>query len=169
MSNFNTIDLEKEKATIEQEHKGHTLTFFINEEKFHSHEQYITGRKIRELGEIPQDWIILLAIERPWEDEVIANDSRVDLARDGKEHFISHAPDHKVEITIDNDPFKVKRGPHSVSQLKAIGHVPGEYELEELVDGVLQPLKDDPCAKYSPRSCTHYPLTAIGPPIYTKL
>ena len=137
------MEREKESAEIQQEHEGQTLTFFIGDEKFHWHEQYITGRKIRELGKIPSDWIILLAIDRPWADEVILDDTRVDLARQGKEHFIAHRPDHKVRITIDGQPHEVKRGPHSVAQLKAIGHVPAEYDLDELVDGELKELKDD--------------------------
>lgn len=125
------------------EHNKKTLPFFIDDKEFHSHEQYITGAEIRKLGDIPHDWTILLAVERPWEDEVIENDTRVDLARPGKEHFIAHSPHHKVGITIDGDPYEVKRGKHSVAQLKKIGHVPEEYELEELVDGKLDPLKDD--------------------------
>lgn len=137
------MESEKQSAEIQKGHEGQTLTFFIGEQEFHSHEQYITGRKIRELGKIPPDWVILLAIERPWADEVIQDDTEVDLAREGREHFIAHRPDHKVKITIDGQPFEVKRGPHSVAQLKAIGHVPAEYELDELVDGQWKELKDE--------------------------
>ena len=136
--------MEREKESVFKEgEEGQTLTFFIGDQKFHWHEQYVTGRKIRELGNIPPDWVILLAIERPWADEVIQDDTQVDLAREGKEHFIAHPPDHKVKITIDGNPYEVKRGQHSVSQLKAIGHVPADYELEEIIDGKLDPLKDD--------------------------
>ena len=137
------MESEKVSAEIQKGHEGQTLTFFIGDQKFHSLEQYITGRKIRELGKISPDWIILLAIERPWADEVIQDDTEADLAREGKEHFIAHPPDHKVKITIDSKPYELKRGPYSVVQLKAIGHVPPEYDLDELVDGELKELKDD--------------------------
>jgi len=137
------MNYEKENESKGQEHKEKTLPFFINDREFHFHEQYITGAEIRRLGDIPSDWTILLAVDRPWEDEIIENDSRVDLAREGKEHFLALPPHHKVEISIDGNPYKVKRGKHTVAQLKEIGHVPAEYVLEELVEGKLDPLKDN--------------------------
>ncbi|MCU1270364.1 MAG: hypothetical protein JWN74_1658 [Acidobacteriaceae bacterium] len=48
-----------------------------------------------------------------------------------------------VTITIDNKPFTVHRGDITVSELKALGGVPAAYELEQIVNGTLTPLRDD--------------------------
>jgi len=65
------------------------LTFTINGMSFISYEQYIKGSVIRQLGKIPTTDDIFLKIEQPFKDEFIADDEEVDLARPGKEHFIS--------------------------------------------------------------------------------
>jgi hypothetical protein len=125
-------------------HHSDTLPFFIGDKEFKWSHQYITGRELRTLAQIPEDWSILLAIKRPWDDEVIENDTSVDLAREGIERFIIRKPyDHvMVEIFINGSPYEIKRGKHSVAQLKHIGGVPVGYELEELIDGQLTPLDD---------------------------
>jgi len=50
---------------------------------------------------------------------------------------------HEVTITIDNKNYKVRPGRTAVSELKQIAAIPPAYELEEIVDGKLVPLKDD--------------------------
>jgi Multiubiquitin len=55
------------------------------------------------------------------------------------------APQIKAEvtITIDNKRFTVHRGTKSVAELKQLAGIPLAYELEEIVDGKLVPLRDD--------------------------
>ena len=48
-----------------------------------------------------------------------------------------------VPIFINKEKNMVKRGPESVSTIKTLGKVPLAYELEELIQGKLQPLPDD--------------------------
>jgi hypothetical protein len=75
------------------------LKFTINGVQFISYLQYILGSKIRELGNIPESDNIYLKNTPPWEDELIKDDEKVDLARPGKEHFISKVnPDIKLTI-----------------------------------------------------------------------
>jgi hypothetical protein len=57
-------------------------------------------------------------------------------------------PDHPqtgpdVTVTIDNKSFTVHRGDIAVSELKALAGVPAAYELEQIIDGTLTPLRDD--------------------------
>jgi len=52
-------------------------------------------------------------------------------------------PDRDVNITIDNKTYKVDRGKISVAELKQLGGIPASYELEEIIDGKLVPLRDD--------------------------
>jgi len=48
-----------------------------------------------------------------------------------------------VTITIDNKTFTVHRGNITVAELKTIAAVPAAYELEQIIDGTLTPLRDD--------------------------
>lgn len=60
----------------------------------------------------------------------------------------SEHPEHpqtgpSVTITIDNKTFTVHRGNIAVSELKAVAGIPAAYELEQIIDGTLTPLRDD--------------------------
>jgi hypothetical protein len=48
-----------------------------------------------------------------------------------------------VHIFIDNREFTVHRGSITVAELKRIGSVPADYQLEQIVDGKLTLLSDD--------------------------
>ena len=54
-----------------------------------------------------------------------------------------HEHEHEVTITIDNKNYEVRVGRTTVAELKQIAGIPPAYELEEIVDGKLVPLKDD--------------------------
>ena len=119
-----------------------TLFFVINGKKHETHHQYITGAEIRQLGNIPSDHELFLDIIRPWEDEKIENETKVDLARPGLEQFFSK-PKHEhrfVKIFINDIEKEITRGNHSVSEIKTLGAVPANHELDELIDGKLVPL-----------------------------
>jgi hypothetical protein len=60
---------------------------------------------------------------------------------DVREH--NPRPDRDVSITIDNKIYTVDQGKISVAELKQLGGIPASYELEEIIDGKLVPLKDD--------------------------
>jgi len=80
------------------------LLFTINKKEYTWYKQYIRGAQIRELGNISPDDDIYLAIERPFEDELITDDERVDLARPGKEHFISIEKPADFTIIVNATP-----------------------------------------------------------------
>jgi len=48
-----------------------------------------------------------------------------------------------VTITIDNKVFTVHRGNITIAELKAIASIPAAYEVEQIIDGTLTPLRDD--------------------------
>jgi hypothetical protein len=126
-------------------HADHVLTFFIEEKEYKSKKQYINGSEIKKQGGFPHHWEVTLAIAKPWEDEVIKDDTEVDLARPGKEHFHVRQTGHGVlvNISINEKKYEVKRGKYSVAQLKSVGSVSQADELVELIDGQLVPLKED--------------------------
>lgn len=72
----------------------------INNEKIEWQQQYISGAEVRNLGNIPLEDKIFLAIKRPWEDEPISDDTKIDLARPGLEKFYSLKHDN-------HEPFKI--------------------------------------------------------------
>lgn len=85
------------------EHHGHshTLELTIDGKKYSWHHQYITGLEIRNLAGISEDKNIYLVVKKPWEDELIKDETRVDLALEKIDHFISKEKHHKVEIIVN--------------------------------------------------------------------
>jgi hypothetical protein len=80
------------------------LHFAINGKEYEWHQEYITGAEIRNLGNIPKEDEIFLAIKKPWEDEPIPDDKQVNLARPEIEHFYSKDKDFKVTIIVNGRP-----------------------------------------------------------------
>ncbi|NVM62116.1 hypothetical protein FHW88_000392 [Mucilaginibacter sp. SG538B] len=129
---------------IEQFYFRRVLLLTINGKIYKWYEQYITGLEIKQLAGIPVEDHLWLAIKKPWEDEKIGDEEKVDLARPGIEHFYSKPEEPKeVVITINKVEYKVKPGIHTVANLKSTGGVPLAYELEQVIAGKLAPLKDD--------------------------
>lgn len=65
------------------------LELTINGRPFTWYKQYILGSELRSLGHIDEAEDLFLTIEAPFDDELIANDLRIDLARPTTEHFVS--------------------------------------------------------------------------------
>lgn len=75
--------------TNEREHqnKEGVLTVTIDGKKYEWNEQYITGEQIKKLAGLSEDSELFLKIKKPWEDESVTNETRINLARPGIEHF----------------------------------------------------------------------------------
>jgi hypothetical protein len=126
--------------------KGHDcpiLQFIINGKHFTSHTQNMSGTELKKLiGSDHED--LFLSIEGSWEDETINNDTMVDLARQGIEHFYTGKKRIKlVSIEVNRKNYEITRGEHSVASIKKLGHVPLDYELEQMLDGQFTPLDDN--------------------------
>lgn len=91
--------MSKEKENTEKGHGKPVLHLIINEKNYEWAEQYITGGQIRKLANIPKEEEIFLSIKKPWDDEPVPDDARVDLARPGIEHFYSKC---KVQYIVVN-------------------------------------------------------------------
>ena len=76
---------------MSNENEKRLLMLVIDNKKYDWLDQYITGAQIRQLGGIGEGYDIFLKIKEPWTDELITNDTSVDLARPGVEHFFSVA------------------------------------------------------------------------------
>ena len=63
------------------------LLLTIEEKQYEWKNQYITGSQIKQLAGIPLGVDVFLSIKEPWEDELVPNDEKVNLARPSIEHF----------------------------------------------------------------------------------
>lgn len=77
------------------------LHFTINGEPFTWYKQFIRGIQIRELGKISSEDDIFLDIKEGWQDDQILDDEVVDLARPGKERFVSKAKTKEFIIIVN--------------------------------------------------------------------
>lgn len=77
------------------------LDFFINGKPYTWYKQFIRGIQIRELGGIPAEQDIFLDIKEGWEDDQILDDEIVDLARPGKERFVSNPKPTEFKIIVN--------------------------------------------------------------------
>lgn len=86
---------------MQYEKEKNELNLVINNHEYKWFQQYITGEEIRKLGGIPGDDELFLKISPPWEDELIQDTTRVDLARPGLEHFYSRESPKEVIIIVN--------------------------------------------------------------------
>ena len=114
--------LQEKHHNESNEHENHVLHLTINGKKYEWHHQYITGAEIRKLDNIPVEDEIFLAIKKPWEDELVYNDTNVDLARPGIEHFYSKPKE--IIIIVNGTPHKWEKQKISIKEviILAFGH-----------------------------------------------
>ena len=58
-------------------------------------------------------------------------------------HENSNTQGSLVEITVDSKKITIHRGHHSIAEIKQISSVPLAFDIEEVINGKLQPLADD--------------------------
>ena len=102
VANEEIVDLAR--PSIESFFVKQQLEYTINGQVFSSIKQYILGSQIRKEGNIPEDQQIFLAIKGPWEDELVKDTDRIDLARPGIEKFYSKPEDVKIVIIVNGTP-----------------------------------------------------------------
>lgn len=77
------------------------LEFVINGKRYNSDKQYLTGADIRKIANIGAEDEIFLSIVGPYEDELIRNEDRVNLARPGIEKFYSKEKSRDFKIIVN--------------------------------------------------------------------
>jgi hypothetical protein len=97
------------RPEIEQFLTKKKLSFTINKKKYDWDGQFICGKELRELGEISPEEDIFLSGDAPGENELIEDDTKVDLARPGAEHFISKETIVEITIIVNGTPKKWKK------------------------------------------------------------
>lgn len=137
------VDLAREG--IDYFYVRQPLKVIVNDKEYEWKHQYITGSEIKQLIGADQQDEVLLLLRKPFDDEVIADRDRTDLASPGIENFRvrKKGEDIKVSIRINGKEYWLKRGPYSVTYLKQLGGVRPADELNEVIDGKLTPLADN--------------------------
>ncbi|GAA4924608.1 multiubiquitin domain-containing protein [Mucilaginibacter defluvii] len=118
------------------------LVFYIDNKRFETFEQFMTGAALKKLAGIPLHIKMYLAVQEGYEPDLIKNDEQVDLARTDVEHFYV---EDKLKFTINGEPFFSYEQYISAEKIRELGKVPGTdelflkvpepYEDELIVDG----------------------------------
>jgi hypothetical protein len=75
---------------MEEKEKPKKYLFFVDKKKFEVEERYITGRELKKLAGVPEDYGVWLKVTGPAsDDQEIQNDEQYDLSKPGTEHFFT--------------------------------------------------------------------------------
>jgi hypothetical protein len=100
------------------------LKFIIDCTEYEWDKQYITGSEIRQLGNIPQDAQVFLSILGPYDDELINDGDRVDLARPGIERFYFKAKELIVSIFVNGKVIPFTKPKISYEDVLTLARIP---------------------------------------------
>lgn len=124
--------ISKESAPNAQQDKV-PLKFVIEGKEYETCEQYMTGGELKQLAGIPLDTELFLSISKPYNDELIGNDTRVNLARPETEYFFVKK---KLHFTINGIQYTWYKQYIRGIQIRELGSIPREDELYlDLPDG----------------------------------
>lgn len=130
--------MENEKSAP-QNTKGdkEKLLLTIEEKQYEWKNQYITGSQIKQLAGIPLEVDVFLSIKEPWEDELVPNDEKVNLARPSIEHFFVK---QKLKLTINKKPFFWYNQYITGQQIRVLGKIDSD---DDIYLEIKEPYKDE--------------------------
>jgi len=109
------------------------LKFVIEGKKYETFDQYKTGAELKQLADIPLETELFLSISKPYKDELIENDARVNLARPEMEYFFVKK---KLHFTINGVQYIWYKQFIRGIQIRELGKISFEDELYlDLPDG----------------------------------
>lgn len=100
--------------------KQRKLYYFINEVEYTSYKQWISGAELREKGDVPANMDIYLKVDEGWQDDFIEDDELVDLARPGKERFVTVAKPTSYIIRVNGDEKEWKKSVISFEEVLSL-------------------------------------------------
>lgn len=102
------------------------LHFVVEGRLFKSSKQYITGAEVKELAGIPLDAELYLYIREPYNDELIGNDQKVDLALPGIEGFYTKKPLH---LKVDGKLYLWRKQYITGADIRKLAGIPDDKDL----------------------------------------
>jgi uncharacterized protein YxjI len=113
------------------------LLFTVNGKQFEWKDQFVLGSEVKKLANISPEEELYLSIQDPWDDELINNDKRINLARPEIEHFYTK---QKLKYRINGEHFESDRQYVKGEFLRKQGNIP---EDEDLYLTVEKPWEDE--------------------------
>lgn len=107
------------------------LHYIIEGKTFQTTEQYITGAELKNQGGVPLDVDLYLAIKKPFEDELIENNTRINLARPEIEQFFVKK---KLDYFINEKEYVSYKQRISGAELREKGNISDSEDLYLKVD-----------------------------------
>jgi hypothetical protein len=114
------------EASMNAQQEKIPLRFIIEGKEYETCEQYITGAELKHLAGIPLETELFLSISKPYDDELIENDTRVNLARPETEYFFVK---RKLHFTINGVPFVWYKQYIRGIQIRELGKISSNDEL----------------------------------------
>lgn len=102
------------------------LKFVIDNKTYETIDQYKTGAELKQLVEIPLDTELFLSISKPYHDELIENEQRVNLARPEAEYFFVKK---KLQFFINDKQFTWYKQYIRGVQIRELGNIPAEDDI----------------------------------------
>lgn len=102
------------------------LKFVVEGKQFETFEQYITGAELKQLAGIPLETELYLSISKPYQDELIENEKRVNLARPEMEYFFTKK---KLEFFINGIPFIWYKQHIRGVQIRELGKISDQEDI----------------------------------------
>ncbi|MDO1449513.1 multiubiquitin domain-containing protein [Rhodocytophaga aerolata] len=102
------------------------LELKIENQLFYTDQQYWTGTELKAKAGIPMETELFLSIQKPYQDELIENDTRVNLARPETEYFYVKK---KLLYTINKVEFTSYKQYIRGSQIREQGKISPEDEI----------------------------------------
>lgn len=102
------------------------LKYSIDGEEFSTTQQYITGRELKDKKRIPHSTELYLAVSRPYEDELIENETKVNLARPDIEQFFVK---RKLEYSVNGKDFISYKQFITGNEIRTIGGIPNNHTV----------------------------------------
>jgi hypothetical protein len=131
------------------EHEQPTLEVFINEIGHKTRHHEMTGRDIKNLGNVPDDYD-LIKKSHGKDDEKIGDLDRVELYNHEQFHAVEPSRHHELEIFINEVPYRTHKHEMTGAELKHLWKVPANFDLFRRVE-----CKDDEKIKDAARVHLH--------------
>ncbi len=102
------------------------LPLVVEGREFKWEQEFITGAEIKSLAAINADSEIYLSVQEPWEDELITNETRVNLARPEIEQFYCKK---ELRYTVNGKAFGSNKQYVKGEYLRKQGGIPADEDL----------------------------------------
>ena len=117
------------------------LEFKIDGQLFQTNKQYWTGAELKAKVGIPESTPLYLSIQTPYEDELIENNGRVNMARPEIEYFYVRK---KLQFSVNGKPFTWYKQFITGAEIRALANIPtqdvlyldikGDWEDDQILD-----------------------------------